>query len=97
MVVTEVENEPAVWRPAASPASMTARAPSARWSAPASAVARHESKVGVVLAAVGLGQDRRARVRRRAVGDGIGALHHRSDAALVQPVRAGHADPLAVE
>ena len=39
MVMTDVENEPDDWSPFASPAAITARAPSARRSGLASAVA----------------------------------------------------------
>ncbi len=53
----------------------------------------HVAKLRIVLAAVRLRQHRRALVRRRSLGDGGGTLDDVADAAIVEPVRAGHSDP----
>ena len=56
-----------------------------------------EPELRVVAATVGLGNDRGARIRRGALGDGPRALDDTADPGLVQAVRAGHADPVVVD
>jgi hypothetical protein len=56
-----------------------------------------ESELRIVASTVGLGEDRGARVRRGALGDRPRAFDEIANPGLVEPVRAGHADPVAVD
>ena len=97
MLITDVENEPAVSSPTPLPAAMTARAPSARRSAPASAVAETNPSSGSWLRPSGSGMIAARGIRRGALGDRPRALDDAADPGLVQAVRARHADPVVVD
>ncbi len=94
MLITDVANEPAVSRPTPCPAAMTARAPSARRSAPASAVAETNPSSGSwlrpsgsgMIAARGFGAERSAIARARSTTPRMPASSRRF--VLATPIRS---------